>query len=172
MYLTYLSSDEFSSFLLSQLCLIKVNNLFTLIHSYLLQLDIIKWFQIHVSHFCWLNAPFMNTTLVMMSVHLCTQTGLHCLIIQVLNTRVWFLNIRYTSLNFVHSNLEHVLAILTESFSPLKSELDNLPCWSPKQKWCGKAMLFLILSIFHVHYTRSDWFDLVPTNLNCWCKAH
>ena len=69
-------------------------------------------FQIHVSCFCWLNAQFMNTRLVIMSVSLHTQTGLHCLIIQVLNTRVWFLNIRYTSLTSVHSNLEHGLAIL------------------------------------------------------------
>ena len=34
----------------------------------------------------------------------------------------------------VHSNLEHGLAILTESFSPLRSVLHNLSCWSPKQK--------------------------------------
>ena len=38
----------------------------------------------------------------------------------------------------VHSNLEHGLAILTESVSPLRSVLHNLSCWSPKQKWCGK----------------------------------
>ena len=31
-------------------------------------------------------------------------------------------------------NLEHGLAILTESFSPLRSVLHNLSCWSPKQK--------------------------------------
>ena len=50
------------------------------------------------------------------------------------NTRVWFLNIWYTSLTSVHSNLEHSLAILTESFSPLRSVLHNLSCRSPKQK--------------------------------------
>ena len=38
----------------------------------------------------------------------------------------------------VHSNLEHGLAILTERFSPLRSVLHNLSCWSPKQKWCDK----------------------------------
>ena len=38
------------------------------------------------------------------------------------------------SLTSVHSNLEHGLAILTESFSPLRSVLQNLPCLSPKQK--------------------------------------
>ena len=31
-------------------------------------------------------------------------------------------------LTSVHSNLEHGLAILTESFSPLKSVLHNLSC--------------------------------------------
>ena len=38
----------------------------------------------------------------------------------------------------VHSNLERGLVILTESFSPLRSVLHNLSCWSPKQKWCDK----------------------------------
>ena len=85
-------------------------------------------------HFHWLYAQFMNTRLVMMSVSLCTQTGLHCLIIQVLNMRGWFLNIWYTSLTSVHSNLEHQFTILIESFSPLKSALHNLSCWSPNQK--------------------------------------
>ena len=36
--------------------------------------------------------------------------------IQVLDTRVCFLNVWYTS---VHINLEHGFVILTESFSPL-----------------------------------------------------
>ena len=40
----------------------------------------------YVLYFHWLYALFMNTRLVMMSVSLRTQTGLHCLIIQVLNT--------------------------------------------------------------------------------------
>ena len=34
----------------------------------------------------------------------------------------------------VRNNLEHGLAILTESFSPLRSVLHNLSCWSLKQK--------------------------------------
>ena len=84
--------------------------------------------------FHWLYAQSMNSRLAMMSASLRTQTGLHCLIIQVLHTRVWFLNIRYTSLTSVHSNLEHGLAILTESFSPLRSVLHNLSFWSLKQK--------------------------------------
>ena len=77
-------------------------------------------------------AQLMNTRLVTMSASLHTQTGLHCLTIQVLHTWVWFLNASFTS---VHSNLEYGLALLTESFSPLRSVLHNLSCWSPKQKW-------------------------------------
>ena len=38
----------------------------------------------------------------------------------------------------VHSNLECGLAILTESFSLLRSVLHSLSCWSPKQNWCDK----------------------------------
>ena len=83
--------------------------------------------------FHWLYVLFMNTWLVIMSVSLRTQTGLHCLIIQALTQQVWFLNIQYTSFISVWSNLEHGLAILTESFSPLKSVLHNLS-WSPNQK--------------------------------------
>ena len=49
---------------------------------------------------------------VTISASLHTQTGLHCSTIQVLNTRD-------TSLTLVHYNLEHGLAIITESFSPL-----------------------------------------------------
>ena len=39
--------------------------------------------------------------------------------IQVINTRVCFLNVWYTSLICVHSNLEHGLVTLTGIFSPL-----------------------------------------------------
>ena len=56
---------------------------------------------------------------ITMSVSLHTQTGLHCLTIQVLNTRVCFIDIWYTSLTSVHYNLEHGLVNVTESFSPL-----------------------------------------------------
>ena len=41
MDLSYLSSNEFSSFLLPQLCLIEVYNLFTFTHFHLFQLDVI-----------------------------------------------------------------------------------------------------------------------------------
>ena len=114
--------------------LMNVNNLFTLSYLYLFQIWyclVIPMIPQYLLHFRWPYVQFMNTRLVTMSVSLCTQTGLHCLIIQVLHTRVWFLNASLTS---VHSNLEHGLAILTESFSPLRSVLHNLSCWSPKQK--------------------------------------
>ena len=57
--------------------------------------------------------------MVTTSASLCTQTGLHCLTIQVLNTRVCFIDIWYTPLTSVHYNLKHGLATLTESFSLL-----------------------------------------------------
>ena len=58
----------------------------------------------------------------------------------------------------VHKNLEHGLVTLTESFSPLKSELHNLPCWSPKQK----CVLSYVIPFYTMYTTtRSSWFDLV-----------
>ena len=63
-----------------------------------------------------------------MSASLHIQTGLHCLIIQVITQESdsqIFDTIPFTS---VHSNLEHGLVILTESFSPLRSVLHNLSC--------------------------------------------
>ena len=77
------------------------------------------------------NLIISSQRLITISVSLHTRTVLSCLIIQVLNTRVWFLNVSLTS---VHSNLEHRLAILTESFSPLRSVSHNLSCWSLKHK--------------------------------------
>ena len=96
-----------------------------------------------LSHCCWLNAQFMNTRLVMMSASLCTQTGLHCLIIHVLHTRVWFLNIRYTSLTSVHSNLEHGTSHAIPFY---------VTCIKPDQ-------------------TSSHWPQLVPTNQSDWCQV-
>ena len=54
--------------------------------------------------------------LVMMSASLHIQTRLYCLTIQVLNTRVCFLDIWCTSLTSVYYNLA---ANITESFSAL-----------------------------------------------------
>ena len=67
----------------------------------------------------WLQVLITEPRLVTMSTSLCTQTGLHNLTIQVLNTRVWYLDIWYTSLTSVHYILEHGLPIVTESFSTL-----------------------------------------------------
>ena len=64
-----------------------------------------------------------------MSASLCTQTGLRCLILQVLNIKSLFPNYLNTILfTSVVNNLERGLVTLTESFSPLESELHNLPC--------------------------------------------
>ena len=73
----------------------------------------------HVSIDSLSKLQLQSKRLVTMSASLCTQTGLHCLIIQVLNTRVYFIDIWCASLTSVHYNLEHGLATLTESFSPL-----------------------------------------------------
>ena len=53
-----------------------------------------------------------------MSASLHPQTGLRHLTIQVLNTRVWFLDIWYTPVTSIDYNLEHGVAIITESFRP------------------------------------------------------
>ena len=67
--------------------------------------------------------------LVTMSVSLCTQTVLRCLIIQVLNIKSLLPKCSIQSLfTSVVNYLVHGLAILTESFSLLRSVLDNLSC--------------------------------------------
>ena len=110
----------------------------------------------------------LEPRLVTLSASLCTKTRWPNLTNQVLNTKSLLPSVSLTS---VHSNLEPGLVILTESFSLLRSVLYNLSCWNPKQKWQGKAMLSLILSTWHACWASSLWFDLVPTNLNCQCKA-
>ena len=102
-------------------------------------------------HFHWLYVQSINTRLVMMSASLHTQTVLHCLIIQVIHTRVCCLNIWYTSLTSVHSHLEHGLAILTESFSPLKSALHNLSCWSLNQMFISVDTQYNFLTLVALH---------------------
>ena len=54
-----------------------------------------------------------------MLASLCTQTGLHNHTIQVLNIRVYFIDIWDTSQTSLHYDLEFGLAIVTESFSPI-----------------------------------------------------
>ena len=71
----------------------------------------------------------------------------------------------------VHSNLEHRLAILTESFSPLRSVLHNLPCWSPKQKCVTSHAISFYTTCIKLDQTGSHWLQLVPTNQSDWCKV-
>ena len=110
----------------------------------------------------------LESRLVTMSASLRTQTVLRCLIIQVLNIKSLLPKCLIQSLSLLYTvNLEHGLAILTESFSPLRSVLHNLSCWSPKQKWCDKPCY----SYFVTHTTtRLIWFEVVPTSLNCMVK--
>ena len=89
------------------------------------------------------------------------------------------------SLTSVHSNLKHWLAILTECFSPLRSVLHNLPCWSPKQK-STSIMSNKFSPLFNStsalleswiwneakptqHYSLSC--TLVTSQIKCWCNA-
>ena len=78
-------------------------------------INIIFWFQTWIT--CQsdylTHVQITEQTLVTILVSLCTKT------IQVLNTRVFFIDTWCSSLTSVHYNLEHGLAILTENFSPL-----------------------------------------------------
>ena len=51
------------------------------------------------------------------------------------------------------------MAILIESFSPLKSKLQKRPLLKSKSEVMWQAMLFLILSICHVYCTGLNWFE-------------
>ena len=103
--------------------------------------------------------------LVTMSVSLCTQTGLHCLTIQILNTRGCFIDISYTSLTSVHYNLEHGLAIVTEIFSPLNLNHTT----SFVKVWIkSDVTIHVIPDTVHLLYTTSskNQFELVTASLN------
>ena len=161
MDLSYLYSDELSSsFLLSQLWFIKFNNLFALSYPHLFQTCYSKIYVMFPLTQCTIHeyktgnnvSKFTHSSWITLSYYSSP------------NTRVWFLNISFTS---VHSNLEHGSAILTESFSPLRSVLHNLPCWSPKQKWWDKPCYSYFVMCAS---TRLIWFELVPTSLNCGVK--
>ena len=124
--------------------LMDVDKLFPLAHFHLLQIDIIYCFQTWItSHWLFVQLQIQSKRLVTMSVSLCTQTGLHHLTVQVLNTRICFLDIWYSSLTSVHYNLEHGIAIITESFSPLNLDLHNLTVRHPYEKWHDKPILVL-----------------------------
>ena len=111
----------------------------------------------------------LESRLVTMSVSLRTQTVSCCLTIQVLNTRVCFLNLILTCLTPIHSNLEHGLVIPTESLNPLRSVLHNLPCWSPKQMWCNKPCYSLLN---HAYWAGLNQFTPATANytskIKCW----
>ena len=68
-------------------------------------------------------------------------------------------------IHFSHSNLEHGLAILTESFSPLKSELCNRSSLlKSKSKVMQQATLFLFVIHTELAQTGLSWFELATTN--------
>ena len=94
---------------------------------------------------------------VTMSASLHILTGLHCLTIQVLNTRVWFLDIWYTSLTFVNKNFSPLNLDYTVSFVKVWIRIDltchaiadtvYLPCapnWA-KLVWTGHSQLRQVL---------------------------
>ena len=116
--LSDLSSDEFSYLFFFTVVINKCQWLVythTSIYSNLILFNDSKYISHSIDPLSKLQCKRLVTTWV--SLH--TQTRLHCLNIQVLNTRVCFIDIWYTPLTSVHYNLEHGLATLTESFSPL-----------------------------------------------------
>ena len=106
------------------------------------------------------NLIISSQRLVTMSVSLCTQTRQPILFCSNPKDKSQLLNVSVTS---VHSNLEYGLAILTGSFSPLRSVLHNLSCWSPKQK----CTLSYVIP-FYIMYTQTRliWFSLASAGSN------
>ena len=88
-----------------------------LIYSFTLSLYFLR--PKHISHSIDSLSKLHGKRPVTTSASLCIQTGLPILTIQVLNTKVCFIDIWYISLTSVHYNLEHGLVIVTKSFSPL-----------------------------------------------------
>ena len=73
----------------------------------------------YLSHSIDSLSKLQSKRLATTSVSLYTQTGSPCLASHILNKRASFIYISYTSLTSIHYNLEHGLAIVTESFNPL-----------------------------------------------------
>ena len=121
----------------------------TLIYSRLMLCNKSKYIYVTLNN-SFSNIIIPSQRLVTMSASLRTQAVLRYLIIQVLNIKSLLpkclIQSPFTS---VHSNLEHGFAILTESFSPLRSVLHNLSCWSPNQK-CRDKLCYSLLN--HVHW--------------------
>ena len=132
---------------------------------------LLKGFHIKVLH--WITLEQLTNSesrLVTMSVSLRTQIRQPNLSVQILNTRVNFLNVSLTS---VYSNLEHGLAILTESFSPLRSVLHNLSCLKSKAEVPWQATRFPFISCtLKLDQTDSHWLEPATANLTCGCKVH
>ena len=86
------------------------NNLFSLSHiciySQLILFTDYKLVLYFLDSLCKLQSKWLVT----MSVSLHTQTRLHCLTIQVLKAKVWFLDIRYAPFTSIHYNLERFSA--------------------------------------------------------------
>ena len=103
--------------------------------------------------------------LVMMLASLHTQTGLCRLTIQVLNTRVWFLDIWYTSLTSIHNNLKHGLVTVTESFSSL--DLDYIISFV-KVQIRSDVTGHAIPDTLHLSYatTSKNQFEIVTVSLS------
>ena len=121
----------------------------------------------HVLHFLdtMFKLQIQSKRLVTTSVSLCTQTGLHCLTIQVLNIRVCFMDFWYSSLTSEHINLEHGLAIVTKSFSPL-----DLDYTIPHISTYRLSNYIVIMAYFHQQRRRRipTWI-IVLSRFFHWC---
>ena len=73
----------------------------------------------HIVYFLHSRYKLQSKRLVTVLVSLHTQTRLHNLTIQVLITRVCFIDIWYSSLTSIHYNFKLGLVIITKRFSPL-----------------------------------------------------
>ena len=91
------------------------------------------WFQLQIT-FTWLLVWFTEPRPVTLSVSLHTQLDYAVHYSSPKHKSLFpkcLIHFSYTS---VHSNLEHGFVILTESFSPLWSELHNPFCRHPNEK--------------------------------------
>ena len=113
-------------------------------------------------------SKLQSKRLVTTSVSLGTQTGLCYLAIQVINTRVYFHKFWYTFLTSVYYNLEHGLAIVTESFSPLN--LDYIT--SIVEVWARSGAISHTIPSTVYLPCALNWFELAWTGhrllSRCW----
>ena len=111
------------------------------------------------------RSQIQSNRLVIMSMSLHIQTGLHGLTNQVLNTRVCFLDIWCTSFTSIHYNLEHGLVTVTESFSPLNLDytISFVKVWTRSD-----VTSHAIPNTVHLSCTTTskNQFELVTASLN------